>query len=967
MAILKCKMCGGDIEINANKTFATCEYCGNTTTLPKIDDDQRAAAFNRGNHFRRIGEFDKALTVYERIVQEDNSDAEAHWCCALCRFGIEYVEDPTTYEWLPTCHRASFDSFLEDVDYKAALEYSEGMTLRQYMKDGAKIAEVQKGILSTSQNAEPYDIFICYKESDEQGERTRDSLMAQEIYYQLVEQGRKVFFARITLENIVGTQYEPYIFAALNSAKVMIVVGTKPEYLSAVWVKNEWSRFLSMMKKDRQKLLLPCYKDMDPYDLPEQLAVLQSYDMSKIGFIQDLTRGISKVLDNDKKTEKLSESISVQPSTETNITPLLKRVFMFLEDEDWKAADEYCEKVLDVDPECAQAYLGKLMVKLKVKKVERLVDCEETFTEETFYKKIIRFADEELKNQLETYNAEIRERKNFIRCQKIYQSAKNKMDCAKKSQQFLDAAMEFEKVLGFLDSDTLKTECCTKAEEYLEKEKVAEKEAIYKRACDLLSESYIYSIRSAIGMFKKIEDWRDSSAKIQEGLNRINELKEAEANERKETIYKRACKNLENGGEQALDSAIRDFELIPEWKDSKEKLCVCQKTIEEIQLRKEAERLEKERQVEVERIERERQAERARIESAARAKKHAIIVAIVITLIIAIGTLYTTVIRPLNAYNEALEMLKIKEYDAAIEAFDKMPGYKDSDELLKQSKYEKAGVQYAQGDYNKAITLYEELGDYKDSVEFIKKVKLDNADTIFAEKDWNKALNIYRELMKDSNYKESVKQSVYEKAIGLFEGNEIVYSLEYFESLGDYKDSLTNKAYLVARQAEMQSVEKALELYKELPLDFKDVNEKVEVLTKMSKYCGSYIHKRNENSAFDRYKGEKITLALCLEMYLMEDGNYGVYVLPYEKDYFGKGTVLAENGDGYAYRDISGFLEYGIDNGVKLEYKDSDRYSFEFPFSGYIDEKGILENGTLKMIAKRGREKPAETFEFTKK
>ena len=144
------------------------------------------------------------------------------------------------------------------------------------MRDGAKIGEVQRGILATSQNAEPYDVFICYKESDADGNRTRDSLMAQDIYYQLTEQGRKVFFARITLEDVAGTQYEPYIFAALNSAKVMIVVGTKPEHLNAVWVKNEWSRFLAMMKKDRHKLLLPCYRDMDPYDMPEALSVLQS-------------------------------------------------------------------------------------------------------------------------------------------------------------------------------------------------------------------------------------------------------------------------------------------------------------------------------------------------------------------------------------------------------------------------------------------------------------------------------------------------------------------------------------------------------------------------------------------------------------------------------------------------------------------------------------------------------------------
>ena len=292
MAIIKCKMCGGDMELSPDKTFGTCEYCGSTMTLPKVSDEQRAARFNRGNHFRRQGEFDKALAVYESIVQEDDGDPEAHWCCALCRFGIEYVEDPNTFEYLPTCHRASFDSFLEDVDYRAALDHSDGITRRQYQKDAAKIAEVQRGILATSQNEEPFDVFICYKETDDETkERTRDSLDAQEIYYQLTQEGYRVFFARITLEDKAGSEYEPYIFAALNSARVMVALGSRPEYFNAVWVKNEWSRFLAMMRKDRSKLLLPCYKGIDPYDLPEQLGVLQSYDMARIGFMQDLIRG----------------------------------------------------------------------------------------------------------------------------------------------------------------------------------------------------------------------------------------------------------------------------------------------------------------------------------------------------------------------------------------------------------------------------------------------------------------------------------------------------------------------------------------------------------------------------------------------------------------------------------------------------------------------------------------------------
>ena len=379
MAIIKCKMCGGDIEISPDKTFGTCEYCGSTMTLPKVDDEQRAAAFNRGNHFRRSGEFDKALAVYERIVAEDDNDAEAHWCCALCRFGIEYVEDPATYEWLPTCHRASFDSFLEDVDYLAAVEHSDGITRRQYQKDAAKIAEVQRGILATSQNEQPFDVFLCYKETGEDGQRTRDSLMAQEVYYELTEQGYRVFFARITLEDKAGTEYEPYIFAALNSAKVMVVIGTKPEHFNAVWVKNEWSRFLSMMKKDRSKLLLPCYRDMDPYDLPEALSVLQSYDMSKIGFMQDLIRGVKKVIDAGKPQEAAKETVKetvvVHNEGGSNVQALLDRGQMALEDGEWTKADEFFEQVLNQDAKCGAAYLGKFLARVKCRSAKAYADA----------------------------------------------------------------------------------------------------------------------------------------------------------------------------------------------------------------------------------------------------------------------------------------------------------------------------------------------------------------------------------------------------------------------------------------------------------------------------------------------------------------------------------------------------------------------------------------------------------------
>ena len=95
MALFKCKMCGGSLEITEGATVIECDYCGTQQTLPKLDDDKRANMYDRANHFRRNNEYDKAMGIYENILNEDNTDAEAYWSLVLCRYGIEYVEDPT--------------------------------------------------------------------------------------------------------------------------------------------------------------------------------------------------------------------------------------------------------------------------------------------------------------------------------------------------------------------------------------------------------------------------------------------------------------------------------------------------------------------------------------------------------------------------------------------------------------------------------------------------------------------------------------------------------------------------------------------------------------------------------------------------------------------------------------------------------------------------------------------------------
>ncbi|MDE7188112.1 MAG: TIR domain-containing protein [Lachnospiraceae bacterium] len=296
MSALICKMCGGDLEIGEGMTTAKCPYCGTVQTLPKLDSEQRLRLYDRANHYRRANEYDKAMAMYEQILNEDQTDSEAYWSIVLCRYGIEYVEDPASHRRIPTVNRMQYTSVLADEDYKAALRYADVVQAGIYEQEAAAIDRIQKGILQVSHREDPYDIFICYKEADEKGNRTRDSVLACELYHQLAQEGLKVFCSRITLEDKLGMAYEPYIFAALHSARIMIVLGTSPENFQAVWVRNEWSRYLSLIRNGEKKVLIPAYRDMDPYDLPKEFSHLQALDMSRLGFAQDLIRGIRKIL-----------------------------------------------------------------------------------------------------------------------------------------------------------------------------------------------------------------------------------------------------------------------------------------------------------------------------------------------------------------------------------------------------------------------------------------------------------------------------------------------------------------------------------------------------------------------------------------------------------------------------------------------------------------------------------------------
>ena len=667
MAIFKCKICGGSLEIDSAQSVATCEYCGTKQTLPKLDNERRANLYDRANHFRRNNDFDKAMGIYENILNEDNTDAEAYWSIVLCRYGIEYVEDPATHKRVPTVNRAQFTSIFDDEDYKSAVANADGYQREIYEEEANAINEIQKGILAISQKEEPFDVFVCYKETDASGRRTQDSVLATELYHELTREGFKVFFSRITLEDKLGVAYEPYIFAALHSAKVMVVLGTRPEHFNAVWVKNEWSRYLALIKNGAKKTLIPAYRDMDPYDLPEEFSHLQAQDMSKLGFMQDLTRGIKKIVEAEAPKATVKETI-VATAAAINVAPLLKRAFMFLEDGDFDRADEFCEQILNQDPENAQAYLGKLMAELRVKQQTDLANCEEPFDNNKNYQKAVRFADATLATELKGYIT------------------------------------------------TIKNGNAKKAEE-------ARKESLYLKAMDDYKSYDISRLQTAINAFTSLGAYKDSDERIRLCQAKIDQIKIKEENDRIE----------------------------------RERLA------EERRIADENARLEKQRQAEIDRIEAEKRAKRN--------KQIAMIVSPIVVAVIAFVIVLNSVIIPNGKYNDAVDLMNDGKYEEAISAFEALDGYKDSDNKIKKCNTAIVDRKYASaidlmnaGYYEEAISAFESLVGYMDS-----KEKIVECTTAILEKKYN-------------------------NAVVLMDTGKIIEAYETFIELDGYKDSSTKAA-----------------------------------------------------------------------------------------------------------------------------------------------------------------------------
>nr|MCR5330068.1 hypothetical protein [Lachnospiraceae bacterium] len=95
-------------------------------------------------------EYDKAMDIYEQILSEDSTDSEAYWSIVLCRFGIDYVEDPQSRHRIPTINRIQAFSIFADEDYKKALENANLAQKAVYEQEAEEINRICDTIHITS-------------------------------------------------------------------------------------------------------------------------------------------------------------------------------------------------------------------------------------------------------------------------------------------------------------------------------------------------------------------------------------------------------------------------------------------------------------------------------------------------------------------------------------------------------------------------------------------------------------------------------------------------------------------------------------------------------------------------------------------------------------------------------------------------------------------------------------------------
>lgn len=411
MGGLKCKMCGSNLDIGDSITVCKCEKCGTSQTVPDIEDDKELKLFERAGRLRFNCDFDKAAGIYNTITDSYTEEAEGYWGLILCKYGIEYADNASGKK-VPVCHRISYDSVMDDEDFELVMENSDSESRAIFREEAKIIEENRKKYIQIAESEQPYDIYISYRAKDDNGDKTAVSEIAGHLYNKLTSAGYSVFLSEAALKGKKQSDCEPYIYSALNSANVMLALGTSYDDYNDVWVKNEWNRYLEIAEKNKNKCLIPCYKDVDEYDIPKEFASLKVCQLGNDDTFNNIMAEIANVVKPESVNQPAPEPEKAEPAEEieleeieiiepVDINKLLDEGFSAISDKNWKEANKLFFQVLDEEPDNSKAYWGQLLVQQECTNAREMAD--------NLYLQVIGNTSDN------TYELEIRDRRQEIK------------------------------------------------------------------------------------------------------------------------------------------------------------------------------------------------------------------------------------------------------------------------------------------------------------------------------------------------------------------------------------------------------------------------------------------------------------------------------------------------------------------------------------------------------------------------
>ena len=404
-----------------------CESCGNSYTQ-KQADSQMFIDLRIANRHRQFAEFSKARDIYVDIINkyEDEDLSSAYWGILLCDQSV-LLEMDNSGQLFPSFYRVKNVPIQETDAYLNLIKYVKKNApekMDDYIDRINLIESARDKAVVISQTTKPYDVFICFKKTQLNSDFVApDYDVANEIYNELSDK-YKIFYSEKSLRNVRVRDFEPNIYYGLYTAKVMLLICSKREFLESHWMKNEWKRFMEL-NKDRDsdyKSIIPIFIDnFKEENLPDELAHKQALKYG-ISLIADIDKTLQKIINpidkdleqqkqidmlmaNQKKlieewTKRQSETIEysktdaaqVLTPQEEKLRSILKLAKVNLEDlGNFEAADLQIQKAQEIDAENYVTWVYKLLIEFRAQSIDELV-MHDNFKDSVNYRLFVKYA-----------------------------------------------------------------------------------------------------------------------------------------------------------------------------------------------------------------------------------------------------------------------------------------------------------------------------------------------------------------------------------------------------------------------------------------------------------------------------------------------------------------------------------------------------------------------------------------------